>query len=344
MRLTDTILFQAGLDPERFALVGPGTVVPYGRVAQGLLSAERRLRSAGFVPGDRIFLTVANPLDHIVLSLALHRSRITSVHLDEAVSGDAKITAILTDGPNVSLGIRYPNARMVMLDPTWFQDDDAVLLSERFSSKRESTFTYEVTTAGEITSAELESQIDACLLAAPAEWERLVCLHEPHTAAARRQIFMALTLGRTICFAGPDNARQLASAYRHQFIVGPWADILQLADRQATNFIPIPSLRGLLAEVDQRPAREEILKVIAFVSNTRVVWSDPCLGMIAVSEIGQLLDASKRLGATGPWVETHVTEHGGDNGFEARLVCDADRGSSAWRWVQLPRQLASGAR
>jgi hypothetical protein len=339
MRLTDTILFQASLEPERFALVGPGAVVPYGRVAQGVLSAERRLREAGFRAGHRVALVIPNPLDHIVLCLALHRARITAVHPGQHAQGAPDLGVIdgfLTDAPNVPFSLRYPTARMVIIEQSWLQGHDQVTAAGRVSAVREPGFICEVTPLGETTSIELELQTEACLLAAPADWERMVCLHPPQSAAARRHVYMALAMGRTACFGEVGSARQLASAYRHHYIVGAFADILQVANRQADNYIAMPSVRGLVAEAGGIPAPADIESVARLAPNGRLAWSDPKTGIIALAELAVLGAHRDRLGAVGPWAEVRTS----GAGLEARLLCDPDQPAPAWRATSLPTRLA----
>jgi hypothetical protein len=346
MRLTDTILFQASLEPERFALVGPGAVVPYGRVAQGMLSAERRLREAGFRAGHRVALVIANPLDHIVLCLALHRAKITAVHPGPQAQGGPDLGIIdgfLTDAPNVPFSLRYPNARMVIIEQSWLQGRDQVSVAGRASAVREASFTCEVNASGETTSAEMDVQAEACLLAAPAEWERMVCLHPPQSAAARRHVYMALAMGRTACFAEVGSARQLASAYRHHYIVGAWADVLEVANRQAENFIAMPSVRGLLAEAGESPTAADLDSVNRLSPNARLAWSDPKAGIIAVADMAVLAANRDLPGAVGPWAEVRVAKsamQGRADALEARLRCDPDQRSPTWRATSLPTRLA----
>ena len=51
MNCLDVIFFQAELAPEKLALVAQGTVVSYGRLAHGIVSAQRRLAAAGVREG-----------------------------------------------------------------------------------------------------------------------------------------------------------------------------------------------------------------------------------------------------------------------------------------------------
>ena len=51
MNCIDVIFFQAEIAPEKLAMVAQGFVVSYGRLAHGIVSAQRRLVAAGLTEG-----------------------------------------------------------------------------------------------------------------------------------------------------------------------------------------------------------------------------------------------------------------------------------------------------
>jgi hypothetical protein len=145
---------------------------------------------------------------------------------------------------------------------------------------------------------------------------------------------MALSMGRTICFSDASNVRQLASAYRHHYIVGPWGEIMTAARAQAAAFIPMASVKGLLVEIEQPPSAEEIALVGRFCPGGRIAWTAPGIGIVGIAEIPDVL--AGRIGAHGPWVEIRLA---GDT-LDARLKVDPDR-RAKWVKTTLPARLAS---
>jgi len=78
MNCLDVILFQAELTPEKLAIIAQGHVISYGKLAHGIISAQRRLAASGIGEGHTVGLNIAHPIDHLILICALYRLRVAS--------------------------------------------------------------------------------------------------------------------------------------------------------------------------------------------------------------------------------------------------------------------------
>ena len=114
MNFVDVIFFQAEIAPDKLALVAHGSIIPYGRLAQGILSAQQRLSAIGLTERQTVGVHVVHPIDNLVLICALHRMRVTYANITNALDAyleNVQFDAVLADNilPTVSSNNRRPS-------------------------------------------------------------------------------------------------------------------------------------------------------------------------------------------------------------------------------------------
>ncbi len=345
MNPIDAILFQATLAPNTLALVAAASVVPYGRLAQGIISAERRLSAIGLKEGDIVALNIAHPIDHLVFACALYRSRITAVHLrpDDGAFDHLEMTAILYDSPNAMLAARHPLARVIIVNGSWFQDKVEITIRERSGAAREQAYPCRIVSdlnGGTLTldSDVVAVQTKACSLAAPADWARMIVVMPFPSASSLSHAMLALTHGRTVCFSDVMDLRQIAAAYAHHYIVAGLAETRALIELQEKEFVSLPALRGLLVETDQKIPADELMKFAALAPNARCAYAHPATGIVAFADMNQIRNAAGgSIGHILPWAELRVdgVEQGSEYGdLKIRLRTQPGTGD----WIDVKRK------
>ena len=139
MNFVDVIFFQAEIAPEKLALVAHGSVIPYGRFAQGILSAQQRLSAIGLTEGQTVGVHVVHPIDHLVLICALHRMKVASANITNAVDlylENVQFDTILADNILPTVSSKQPAAKFVLVAPSWFQDRVTFTVAQRTGSRR----------------------------------------------------------------------------------------------------------------------------------------------------------------------------------------------------------------
>src|SRR5437763_1216785 len=125
MNCLDVVFFQAELTPEKLAIVAHGAVISYGRLAHGIVSAQRRIAAAGLSEGQTVGLLVTHPIDHFIIVCALYRLKVASATISAQIDwylDHVPFDAVLADSPNPVLSRKQPAAKLFLVDTSWFQD------------------------------------------------------------------------------------------------------------------------------------------------------------------------------------------------------------------------------
>src|ERR1700678_1277777 len=140
MNCIDVIFFQAEIAPEKLAIVAQGFVVSYGRLAHGIVSAQRRLVAAGLTEGQTVGLNIAQPIDHFIFACALYRLKIASASFGtqlDAYLDHVPFDAVLSDSVNAAFSTKQPAAKQFLVDPSWFKDQVTFSVAQRTVSPRD---------------------------------------------------------------------------------------------------------------------------------------------------------------------------------------------------------------
>lgn len=323
MNCIDVILFQAEMAPEKPALIAPGSVIPYGRAAQGILSAQQRLTAAGITAGQTVGLHIVHPIEHMVLACALYRMGITSASIanaPDAYLDHVAFDVVLSDRTLPTVSVKQPDARFVIVDPSWFQDQVPVTMAQRTGSRRDAApdWTSRITCypnnlamVVRTTSRAIEAQLLTYNLSAPAHWERLICLAGPHTHTGFLQVLSALWLGRSVCFADLQSVRNLISVYKHDYLVGTTEDFERLLTLQDSHFIALHALRSACFEGRVCSISTIARGMMTISSNLLFRYIHPDIGIVAYGDTGRFRAIDGAVGFVAPWIEAQVVDADG---------------------------------
>jgi acyl-coenzyme A synthetase/AMP-(fatty) acid ligase len=325
MNCIDVIFFQAEIAPEKMAIFAQGFVLSYGRLAHGIVSAQRRLVAAGLSEGQTVGVHIAQPIDHFIFLCALYRLKIASASINtqiDAYLDNVRFDAVLSDSVNSLFSTKQPAAKLFLVEPSWFKDQVTLSVAERTKSSRDPNpdWVCRVTcfadnprlpTVVRTTSRALEAQLTTYCLAVLPDWERMLSIVALNTLSGFLFGLTALWLGRTVCFAEAAIARNVIAVYKHHYLVAAAQDLDQLTTLQATHFIAMPALRGAHV-AGQRFAPGMVARCLETISsNTVVGYTHPTLGIIAYGAAARIKDIDGAVGFVAPWVELQVL---GDDG------------------------------
>jgi len=319
MKWLDVIFFQAELAPEKLAIIAHGHVISYGKLAHGIVSAQRRLAAAGISEGHTVGLNIAHPIDHLILICALYRLRAASASINAALDAyldHVPFDAVLTDSINPRVSQKQPAAKLFLVDTSWFTSKVTFSVTERTGAKRDPNpdWVCRVTCFPDdprqpvikTTSRALEAQLTAHCLAALPDWERMISVVALHTLAGLLQSLTALWLGRTVCLADAAIARRLIVAYKHHYLVAGTQDLDSILTQQANDFMALPALRGACV-AGQRFASATISKCLEMISsNTVLSYTHSAIGIVAYGAAGRVKHIEGAVGFVAPWVEVQV--------------------------------------
>lgn len=319
MNFIDVIFFQAELAAEKVALVAHGAVLSYGRLAHGIVSAQRRLTAVGLAAGQTVAVNVAHPIDHFVFLCALYRAKIASASVTgqiEPYFDNVKFDAVLSDSVNALFSVKQPAARLILVEPSWFKDQVTFSVAERTRSARDPNpdWTCRVGLADgppnpavvRTTARALEAQLTTYCLAALPSWERMISALPLHTLSGFLFAVSALWLGRTVCLAEAAIARNVIAVHKHHYLVAAAQDAGQLTALQASQFIAVPALRGAHL-VGQRFSPAEVARWLETISsNTVLSYVHPAIGIVAYGMAARFRDVAGAVGFVAPWVEVQV--------------------------------------
>jgi acyl-coenzyme A synthetase/AMP-(fatty) acid ligase len=324
MKCLDVIFFQAELAPEKLAIIAHGHVVSFGKLAHGIVSAQRRFAAAGISEGHTVGLNIAHPIDHLILICALYRLRAASASISTALDAyldHVPFDAVLTDSINPLVSQKQPAAKLYLVDTSWFTSKVTFSVAERTGAKRDPDpdWVCRVTCFPDdprqpvikTTSRALEAQLTTCCLAALPDKERMISVVPLHTLAGLLQGLTTLWLGRTLCLADAAIVRKLIVAYKHHYLVAATQDLDPILTQQANDFMALPALRGAYV-AGQRFPSAMISKCLETVSsNTMLSYTDPAIGIVAYGPAGRVRHVNGGVGFVVPWVEVQVLGNDG---------------------------------
>jgi hypothetical protein len=323
LNCTDVILFQAEMAPEKPALIAPGSGIPYGRIAQGILSVQQRLTAAGITEGQTVGIHIVHPIEHMVLACALYRMGIASATIINAPEVNLDLVpfdAVLSDRTLPTVSVKQPAARFVIIDPSWFQDQIPVTMAHRASGSRHSApdwvsritcYPDNLPTVVRTTSRSLEAQLLTYNLSAPASWERMICLAGSHTNTGFLQVLSALWLGRSVCFADLQSVRNLISIYKHDYLVAPAEEFARLLTLQKTHFTTLHALRSASFEGRVCDASTVARGLSTISSNLLFRYIHPDIGIVAYGDTSRFRAIDGAVGFVAPWIEAQVIDADG---------------------------------
>jgi hypothetical protein len=322
MNFVDVIFFQAEIAPDKIALVAHGSLIPYGRFASGILSAQQRLTAIGLTAGQTVGLHVAHPIDHLVLACALYRMKLASATITNAADtylDRVPFDAILADIVLPTVSKKQPSTKMVLVDPTWFQDKIEFNAAQRTSSQRDAApdWVSRITCFPEndaapvvkTTSRSLEAQLLAYCLSAPPRWDRMVTLAGLQASTGFVQALSALWLGRRVCFTDTQQVRGLISIYKHDYLVVPTDNVEPLLRAQETQFVSLQALRAACFEGGRGCSASAINRALTTVSSNLLLrYSHPDIGIVAYGDAARVKHIEGAIGFVAPWIEAEVVD------------------------------------
>ena len=322
MNFVDVILFQAEIAPEKLALVAHGSIIPYGRFAQGILSAQQRLSAIGLTEGQTVGVHTVHPIDHLVLICALHRMKVAFANITNAVDPyleNVQFDAILADNILPTVSSKQPAAKFVLVDPSWFQDRVTFSVAQRTGSARNAAADWVTritcypkggarASVVKTTSRALESQLLSYFLSAPPIWDRMITIAGLHTDTGFLQTLAALWSGRSVSFADIQNVRSIASIYKHDYLVASADEIGSLLRLQEVQFTPMHFLRATCFEGRACSASTIVTAQSMISSNVLFRYIHPEIGIVAFGDAGQFRNIDGAVGFVAPWVDTQVVD------------------------------------
>lgn len=325
MNWVDMLFFHAEVSPQKTAIACEGAVISYGRLARAVLSLQRRIRSVGLNTGDMVGILVQHPIEHFSLAYALYRLNIASISLQKVqpdLAAGLPCSAIFTDripDPDVT-GTLTPG-KIILVDDSWYQEqniDGEEARTEYADPSQLARLVIFTRKTGEAEIVQLSrSSIEAqlvgdCLSATTPSWDRAICVSDLSSDLGFRMSLLTIWLGRTICLAHPGNARQLISAYKHEFLFASVREAQTLINLQQQHHISVHSLRGAYISGDAFPTSLLGKFQALFCNNLVCSYGYPKIGPIAYALANRISGTAGAVGFVSPWLELRVLGRGGE--------------------------------
>lgn len=324
MNAVDVIFFQAEIAPDKLALVAHGSVIPYNRFVNGILSAQQRLTAIGVRAGQTVALAITHPIDQMVFACALYRMKVASASITQSVDiylDRVPFDMVLSDKILTTVATQQPTAKFLLVDPSWFQDKVEFDVGQRTSSRRSgSDWVARITCHPErpgipsvvkTTSQALEEQLMSYCLSAPANWDRMISVAGVQTNTGFVQALSALWLGRSVCLADVRNARSLSNLYRHDYLVVGTEDVETLLRLQEVEFEAMKGLRAACFEGRANSASVMTRALATISSNLLVRYIHPEAGIIAYGEASRFRNIDGAAGFVAPWADVQAADETG---------------------------------
>jgi hypothetical protein len=322
MNWTDVILYHAEVTPERFAIVAHGAVCPYGRLAHGIVSTQRRLVATGLAAGQTAAINIAHPIDHFIVLCALYRIKVTSASIGNAPDTylDAvPFDVVITDTVNPQVSLKQPAAKILLADTSWFKDQLTFDVTERTGAAADADWVCRVNCfpgdrrlpkVVKTTAHQMEAQIVTYCVSAFSDWDRMISVVPLHSPAGLLLGATAVWHGRTVLFAEPATARSLTSLHQYHYLVGTTREVEPVLNMQTSKYASMRPLRGAWIE-GNRFTPTMIERCLATVcANTILSYSHPQIGIVAFGAAARLKDVPGGAGFVAPWVEAQLVDDG----------------------------------
>jgi acyl-CoA synthetase (AMP-forming)/AMP-acid ligase II len=312
--LLDMIFFHADASPEKPAIITGDTVLSYGMLRSGILSAESRLRQHGLKPGHSVAVTVPSWIGHLTLICALYRSGIASVSVELAQIqslDDLVVEAWLTSTPSEAATVRT-----IALDDSWFNDKDAGGEDRRGSPLHDddmacryilsSGTTGRPKVIGLTYGAVRERLISYSIRVSAPSWDRLVCMPGLSTNYGFSFAITTLWLGRTVCFSFDATARETVLSHQADLLVASTHQITGLVTAQEERFFHLASLRAVHigGSIAYAPLLARIRLLVC--ANLICGYGSTEGGTVAYAPAESIFGMDRAVGIVTPWIELEV--------------------------------------
>ena len=312
--LLDMIFFHADASPERPAIITRETVLTYGLLRSGILSAERRLCQQGLKAGSSVAVTLTSWIGHLTLICALYRLGVASVSVEPAQVeslDDLVVDAWLTNTPPAS-----PPVRTVPVDDSWFNDkDDAdgrgvpphhdgmacryILSSGTTGRAKVIALSY---------GAVRERLLSYSIRVSNPSWERLVCMPGLSTNYGFSFAITTLWLGRTVCFSFDATARETILSHQADLLVASTHQITDVVRAQEARFFHLASLRAVHigGSIAYAPLLARIRMLVC--PNLICGYGSTEGGTVAYAPAESIYGMDRAVGVVAPWIELEVVD------------------------------------
>jgi len=312
------IAYRAKLIPDEPAVIYPGGMATYGRLAACVENATQHALAAGMKKGEIVALEIRHPLLHLVAILALHRCGVASLtaqtgHLAERST--VKIDRLLSDRYQAAnrgwmltvIGndwLLSPSAGAPSLPATGFDSPDDVCRIVLSSG------TTGMPKAISFTERMLEYRFNQIWYLL--ERGRYMSMMGFSTVGGYQLLMTALVLGGSLCFAGtPEDALQVAALYHVTHLIAAPFQIRALLDAQTKSGLYLPHLRHVLlggshitAELVAEVARKLCPNVLVHYGSTE-------LGVVAHGPASVMGGVSGAAGFVAPGETVEIVDDSG---------------------------------
>ena len=318
MNFVDMILFNAVHSPEKMAMAGEQSALSYGQLGHGILAAQRKLESLGLARGSLAGVSIAHPIDHLVLSCALYRIGVGSVPVETLlnVAEPPTLGLILSDRILPPDMLKRVPATILLFDPSWFKEQTNVTLGVRAAEATTGDWIARAFADQDnpsaplvrLTAAALEAQLGHYYLSALPRWDRMVTTLSVNTNPGYLLALMALWLGRTVCFASPNSARELIILHGHDYLVTSLrhTEIMHTLQREA--YRSIQSIRGAFIHGPGFTQAAVGRAQYALCGNIICGLATPANGVVAFAPADNFTREDAAAGRVAPWAEVAITD------------------------------------
>jgi hypothetical protein len=338
MNFVDMILFHAVHSPEKIALAADQAALTYGQLAHGIISAQRKIETLGLEPGTIAGVHIAHPIDHMVLSCALHHAGIGSLPIDGLAHSKVEVpqlAMVLTDRILPPDLVKRFGATILLFDPSWFNEQTEAGLGHRVEDTSRGAriaraFVDPDDPRGQLvqlTAAQFDAQLSNYYLAALPKWDRMVTTLGVGSNSGYLLAAMALWLGRTVCFASVETARELIILHGHDYLVTSARHAEAIGRLQGEHYRSIQSIRGAFL-IGPGFTEGTVAKAQrALTGNIVCGFATPACGLVAFAPASSFTGEGASGGLVAPWAEIDAGEGAGGLKVRLRPAVGAD---AAW--------------
>ena len=312
------IFFHAEQTPDKPAIAILGTIVSYEKLAKGIRAIEEKILAAGLKTGETVAISVLNPIGHFAIICALFRLGIASVSIHP--SQEPNLDEIVVDALLADKASGSPSLRTIIVEESWFKDPPVSKRSgpPRSYPKRDPEAIARIVlssgTTGQAKAISLsyrsvqERLISYALRLSTPSWERLVCIPGIVTNFGFCFVITTVWLGRMVCFASDDVARQAVASYRADLLLASTVQVAQLVRLQEANFIPLDSLKSI--HIGGSIAFSPLLTKIRLLICAHLYcgYGSTEGGTVAYAHAGPIHGIDRAVGFVAPWIDIEVLD------------------------------------
>jgi len=218
MHPADTVFFWARSNPEHPALIQPDMVLTYRELAQAIGTVAQRIAQYGFASDEPVAVSIDQPLQRLIVTLAMMRAGISVAPIDPATLPHLRAHGIY----NVIFageGLMLSGGRNIRFEDSWLKRDPkspAPKLAGAKSQADRAKAIFLMPGGGGalrktvVPSAALMARIRVLPLIGEANYDRVLIAPELSTLTGFCRAAVNLYAGRTACFAASSAAQVLA--------------------------------------------------------------------------------------------------------------------------------------